>query len=99
MVPKFGKKVNKYTILQIHRFPFQAYSLGPSVPINIGVGRMISINAGTSAILFGYGKNPTPIFKLTCNNADPGQCQWKQLDYSLPFQANLPVAMLIPDEI
>ena len=96
-MPKFGNKVK-----QIDKFidkSVKVIFLGPSLPINIGVGRMISINGGTSAILFGYGKNPTPIFKLFCNNADPSQCQWKQLDYSLPFQANLPVAMLIPDEI
>ena len=62
--------------------------------------RMNAVN-GNSAILFGYNginKNPAPIFKLICDNNDASQCKWRQLEFSLPFQADLPVSMIIPDE-
>ena len=51
-----------------------------------------------SETLLGYN-HPTLVYKLICENEDPSQCKWNQLDYDLPFEVIAPVAMLIPDEI
>ena len=60
---------------------------------------MIAVDGGQSAIVFGYGSDPTPLMKLFCDNNDPGQCKWKQLEFSLPLNANLPASIMIPNEI
>ena len=67
--------------------------------MDVGYPRMIATDGGTSAILIARLMNPTPVFKLICDDEDPGQCKWNQLDYEWPFSVNEPVAMLIPDEI
>ena len=72
---------------------------GPSLPIGIGYGRMIAVDGGQSAIVFGDGNNPTPVMKLFCDNNDPSQCKWKQLEFSLPFNAYWPASIMIPNEI
>ena len=75
---------------------------GPSLPFDLNWGpRMNVVDGGQSAILFGYGNytNPTPIFKLFCDSNDASHCKWKQLEFSLPFNALLPVSIMIPDEI
>ena len=73
---------------------------GPSLPFSISYGgRMNTVDGGQSSIVFGYGNDPTPVMKLFCDNNDPGQCKWKQLEFSLPFEAYLPASIMIPDEI
>ena len=58
-----------------------------------------------SAFLFGngrYGNDPTPFFILRCDNdgvGDPSQCQWVQMEQTLPFETREPVAMMIPDNV
>ena len=61
--------------------------------------KLTAIEGGKSAIAFAQFMNPTPVFKLECINNDPSHCQWKQLDYNLPFEARNPVALMVPDEI
>ena len=73
---------------------------GPSLPFSIGGGgRMNTVDGGQSAIVFGDGNNPTPVMKLFCDNNDPSQCKWKQLEFSLPFNAYWPASIMIPNEI
>ena len=60
---------------------------------------MVAVDGGQSAIVFGCCDDPTPVMKLFCDNNDPGQCKWKPLEFSLPFEADWPVSILIPNEI
>ena len=60
---------------------------------------MNTVDGGQSSIVFGYGNDPTPVMKLFCDNNDPGQCKWKPLEFSLPFQADRPASIMIPNEI
>ena len=74
--------------------------LGPDLPLDVGCcPAMIATDGGKSAILIPRQLKPTPVFKLTCHNEDPSFCKWNKLDYKLTFVVDLPVAMLIPDEI
>ena len=75
---------------------------GPGLPMLIGIGRILALDQGRSAFLFGngrYGNNPTPFFILKCETDDASQCQWIQMDQTLPFETREPVAMMIPDNI
>ena len=58
------------------------------------------VDGGQSAIFLGYrSTNGSMIFKLFCDNDDAGQCKWKPLELSLPFNGDLPVSIMIPNEI
>ena len=61
---------------------------------------MVVVDGGQSAIVFGCCDDPSPVMKLFCDdNNDPGQCKWKPLEFSLPFEAYWPVSLMIPNEI
>ena len=60
------------------------------------------VDGGQSAIFLGYSStNGSMIFKLFCDSNDAGQCKWKPLELlgRLPFNGNLPVSTMIPDDI
>ena len=58
------------------------------------------VDGGQSAIFLGYSStNGSMIFKLFCDSNDAGQCKWKPLKLSLPFYGDLPVSIMIPNEI
>ena len=69
---------------------------GPTIPYYVPQPAMVPM-AGT-ALLFGFGTG-THMLNYNCQNGDPNNCAWDELDVQLPFEAVGPVAMFIPDEI
>ena len=74
---------------------------GPPTPYDIDVPTMIPVDNQETVIIFGknYIEEYTGILKYNCVNGDPSDCSWTELEQTLPFQVDQPVAMLIPDDI